>query len=453
MEVSMPKFAKNMSIREINRLKQPGIYAIGHVRGLSVRVNDSGGIAYVYRYRIANHGRSVTIGDKKAITLKDAIAKAHEYSIMRINNKDPFLEKKRLREELLKTIEENKHREIKSDCPTFAIVSSQYIDYKKNSGSFKNNAKGEKTLVSMLINHVSDEVNNKPISEITAEDIRDVLAKIWRTKPSLSRKLVNLLKQIFDWALAMKIYSGSNPASMDGPLKTLMEPFKNDRIEESHFASLDYHELPLFMSLLWEIKTIGALGLMFSILTATRSKAVRYLTWDQLDIKMRVWTIPLENDKSKKHDRIRTIMLSDQAVMVLNTVPKRCKYVFYSSKLTPLSDAVFGKVIKDLNASRKRHGQSMFTDPNIPDENGQPSYVTQHGTARATFKTWAKSDELGNNRRFFDEAVELCLLHIRKDPLKGAYDRSKLEKERQKIMNAWGIFCCSKIPELLNKEK
>ena len=95
----------------------------------------------------------------------------------------------------------------------------------------------------------------------------------------------------------------------------------------------------------------------------------------------------------------------------------------------------------------------MFTDPNIPDENGQPSYITQHGTARATFKTWAKSDELGNNRKFFDEAVELCLLHIRKDPLKGAYDRSKLEKERQKIMNAWGLFCCSKIPELLNKEK
>ena len=84
-----------MSMREINRLKEPGIYAIGHVRGLSVRVNDSGGIAYVYRYRIANHGRSVTIGDKKAITLKDAIAKAHEYSIMRINNKDPFLEKKK----------------------------------------------------------------------------------------------------------------------------------------------------------------------------------------------------------------------------------------------------------------------------------------------------------------------------------------------------------------------
>lgn len=75
--------------------------------------------------------------------------------------------------------------------------------------------------------------------------------------------------------------------------------------------------------------------------------------------------------------------------------------------------------------------------------------ITQHGTARASFKTWAKSDELGNNRKYFDEAVELCLLHDRKDPLKGAYDRSTLERERRKIMNDWGKFCCAKIPELL----
>ncbi len=57
--------------------------------------------------------------------------------------------------------------------------------------------------------------------------------------------------------------------------------------------------------------------------------------------------------------------------------------------------------------------------------------ITVHGTARATFRTWAKDDELGNNRKFDQEAVELCLLHSKNDAYNGAYDRAKLEKERR----------------------
>ena len=55
---------------------------------------------------------------------------------------------------------------------------------------------------------------------------------------------------------------------------------------------------------------------------------------------------------------------------------------------------------------------------------------------------------LRKNHKFVEEAVEMCLLHERKDSLKGAYDCSKLETERRKVMEAWGKYCCSKIPEL-----
>ena len=33
----------------------------------------------------------------------------------------------------------------------------------------------------------------------------------------------------------------------------------------------------------------------------------------------------------------------------------------------------------------------------------------------------------------------------RKDPLKGAYDRSKFEKERKRVMKEWGEYCYSKM--------
>ena len=52
---------------------------------------------------------------------------------------------------------------------------------------------------------------------------------------------------------------------------------------------------------------------------------------------------------------------------------------------------------------------------------------------------------MGNNRRFDQEAVELCLLHSKNDAYDGAYDRAPLAKERRAIMEAWGKYAYSKI--------
>ena len=442
----MPKYARNLTVREINKIKQPGIYAIGHVKGLSLRVNNSGGASYVYRYRIAAISRSITIGNKNSTPLKEAINLALHYSIVRIQGKDPMLEKTRQRQTLISEINQGKRE---AAAQTFSCIANKYLNYRRDSGAFLHNPRAEQTYSSMLVNHVYPHIKNSSISRIGPKDIRDILSKIWRSNPALSSKVLYLLKQIFDWAIAMNIYQDPNPASLEGPLKTLMEPFQTGRAEAGHYASLDYHDIPDFMHDLWKIGTTGAKGLMLSILTATRSKAIRKLTWDQLDLLHNVWEIPLENDKSKKGNRIRTIMLSDAAINLIKSINKRDTLVFPSSKLTPLSDAVFGKVIKDLNAAKMTLGEKPYVDNNILDNNGNPISITQHGTARATFKTWSKSDELGNHKKFDSEAVELCLLHDRKDPLKGAYDRSTLEKERRKIMNEWGKFCCSKIPELI----
>ena len=74
---------------------------------------------------------------------------------------------------------------------------------------------------------------------------------------------------------------------------------------------------------------------------------------------------------------------------------------------------------------------------------GAPRIITAHGTARSTFRTWAKDDMLENNRRFDQEAVELCMLHSKKDAYNGAYDRAPLAKERKLIMEGWGNYCYS----------
>ena len=79
--------------------------------------------------------------------------------------------------------------------------------------------------------------------------------------------------------------------------------------------------------------------------------------------------------------------------------------------------------------------------------------VTPHGCARATFRTWAKDDTIGNNKVFDQEAVELCLLHSKRDVYNGAYDRARLLTERRKIMDAWGKYCISAVREKTSQIK
>lgn len=277
-----------------------------------------------------------------------------------------------------------------------------------------------------------------PINKIKVNNIHEVILPVWKDKIALSNRLITTIKQIFDFAIAKEYVSHNNPALLSGALGQLLAPLKNIRSTSSHYASLDYREIPDFINDLLELNTISSKAYIFSILTATRSKAVRFLAWDQIDIKAKTWEIPLKNDKSKNPDSLRTIILSDQAISILKTMDHVCDYVFYNRQKNHLSDAIFAKCVKTINAKRIIQGRSLLIDKNSLTNRE----ITQHRTARASFKTWSKSFDF--KYRINDDAVELCLLHKRKDPLNGAYDRSKLIEERREIMKIWGEFCFSK---------
>lgn len=69
---------------------------------------------------------------------------------------------------------------------------------------------------------------------------------------------------------------------------------------------------------------------------------------------------------------------------------------------------------------------------------------TQHGIARATFRTWSQDDALGNDLRFDARTAELCLHHKVPDAYNGAYERNSSMIRRREMMEAWAKFCFSK---------
>ena len=234
---------------------------------------------------------------------------------------------------------------------------------------------------------------------------------------------------------------------MSGALGILMEPFQKDRKPKQNHAACAVTELPELMATIHQYDSMSARACEFAILTAARSQAVRLARWEEIDLDNSVWVIPLEHDKIKTPNRDRTIFLSSQAKKLLKQLIRFAEspYVFPSSHGSHFSDVALTMFLRGLHEKRLAQDGVGWVDPIKSAKLKKPCVITLHGTARATFRTWAKDDEIGNNRRFDQEAVEFCLLHSRNDAYNGAYDRAPLAKERHAIMEAWGKYAYSKI--------
>ena len=116
------------------------------------------------------------------------------------------------------------------------------------------------------------------------------------------------------------------------------------------------------------------------------------------------------------------------------------------------SDAVFSNAVKRINeyrtSLRDEDGRPLpkWIDKAESLKRGKEVGITQHGIARATFRTWAQDDSLGNDRRFDARTAELCLHHKVTDAYNGAYERNASMIRRREMMEAWAEYCFSRVP-------
>ena len=439
----MPKVARLLSALEVSNLKI-GTHAIGGVKGLYLRKTHSNAY-YFLRYCDDSGRHDYTLGNQSALSLKEARQKASEALCKLAQGLSPIEERQNIKAEKearKKAIEALKNPPFTS----FEEMALEWVKERALADYWVNNPKGEKETVSILRRHIFPDLGSKDIDKITPEEVRDCLAKIWQTFPSTASKAKTYLFKVFQWSIAMKrCHQVVNPADIRGSLGILLEPYQKNRKESENHSACSIQEIPRLISEIRAYHSISARAVEFGILTGARTKAILRSQWHEFDFDKKVWTIPIENDKVKKKGRDRRIFLSDQAIALLKSLPriKPDVYVFPSQSGSYMSDNALVMFLRGLHEKRLEEDGIGWIDPIKSKEKGKPCHITMHGTSRASFRTWAKNDELGNNRRFDQEAVELCLLHEKQDGYNQAYDRARLEKERRFIMEEWGKYCYS----------
>ena len=395
----MPKKAKELSdkeLRSIVRASKDGWFAVGRVSGLGIQVRGSSASSWILRVVVNGKRRNIGLGGYPEISLSSARTLAASLKEKIRNGIDPIAERKVLKSEA--QLELARQR-------TFKELANEYIN--KRSKDFKSTQQLRK-LEQQMRDYALPVIGNRIISDVTLNDIKTMLLPLWETKTETANRLRIYVSHVFDAAIAQGLYKELNPARWEGGLKTLLPPPAKIRKTEHHKA-LPVENISEFWQQLNQKDWMSAKALQFLILTAARSGEVRKATWDEIDIDNQLWTIPADRMKAGKEHQVP---LSTPATKLLKQMPRECKYIFPSTKLTPLTDVSISK-------APKRIGYE----------------VTAHGF-RSTFKDWARK-----YTNYADDVTELALAHVHSDSTRAAYARDGLVDKRRLLMTDWANFC------------
>jgi len=297
----------------------------GIVPGLSVRVTDAGVKSFTLATRYPGHEHPArrTIGRYGEVSLEQARNTAREWLQLVARGIDPAVEIERQR-----LAEQRKH------AASFAAVVEDFTRDK-----LSRERKGAEVARDLQREFVPI-LGRRPISEITARDIIEIIKPIARRAPYQAHNLLGGVRRLFGWAVDQEAYGiEASPVDRLKPRRIIGE-----RKSRSHTLSDDE------LRALWQVTgemgyPHGAIGRML-LLTGARHREVSEAPWSEMNLGKAIWTIDQARFKSNAE---HVVPLTDDALALLNGLPRfrRGDHVFsttFGEKPTMISDKIKNQI-------------------------------------------------------------------------------------------------------------
>lgn len=394
----MARTVQRLSSRTVTSIKAPGRHADGN--GLYLVVDKSGAKRWVFMSWAG--GRQVETGLGGLASVGLAMARDRAETCRRL------------------VAEGRSAKEFRSSSraqPTFGDFADQVV------ASLEEGWRNDKHIAQwrMTLKVYAAPLRNKPVGNVSTEDVLAVLQPIWLKKSETASRVRGRIEKVLDAAKAKGFRSGENPARWRGHLDHLLP--KRVKLQRGHHPAMPWAQVPAFMSRLRESASVGARALEFVILTAARSGEVLQskrgnkifgAAWAEIDERQQIWTVPGNRMKAGKDHRVP---LSPRALEILAEMEKlrTCEFIFPGvDGKKPLSNMALEAILRRMDL--------------------KPA-VTVHGF-RSSFRDWA-----GEATDFPRELAEAALAHTVGDPVERAYRRGDALLKRREMMNAWYNYC------------
>jgi integrase len=382
-----------LTAKEVLAAKEPGRYADGG--NLYLQVSPTGARSWLFMYRLAGRQREMGLGS----------AAAHAVSLQEARNRAAAARKQV--EAKIDPLDARRAAEAaaKAHSITFGAFADEYVSsHKPGWRNEKHAAQWEMTLGEAYC----ASIRGRPIGSIGVDDVLGILSPIWQKVPETARRVRMRIERVLDAANVKGLRSGDNPARWRGHLDHLLP--KHPRSSKGHHGALAFQKMPQFMASLGQLNSISARALEFLVLTSTRTGEAIGATWNEINFKDKIWTIPAERMKAGREHRIP---LSTAAIKVLEAVKgKDALWVFPGLMPDkPLSNMAMLMLLKGMGYDETVHG------------------------FRSTFTDWASECT-----SFPSEVIKMAKAHAIEDKTEAAYRRGDLFEKRRKLMEAWGSF-------------
>lgn len=437
----MPKIAKKLSHLEVTRINTPGHHAVGGVSGLLLQVTKSGAKSWILRTVVGKVRRDIGLGSFTSISLADAREAALKKKAEIAEGKDPVLENKRNKAQAGKAQDE---------FITFKEAARQWHALK--SKDYKN-AKHADQVINTLTEYAFPIIGDMHAADIETPHVLQVLThnSLWERKTETATRVRQRIEAVLGWCTVKGYRKGDNPARWQTHLSEVLTKPSTTKQEDGkggHQPALPVEQVNEFIREIRNHQSVTAKALEFIILTAARAGMVIKtanspgMTWDEVDLKNKVWTIPAwrmkgvkENAKESIHDH--PIPLSDEALELLESLPRfeNNPYVFtLNNKLrSAITDTTLRVMIRSINDARKQRGLNEFVDPKQDNK-----IITIHGF-RSVFRDWCSE-----STDYDHDVIEMAMAHQINNKVVAAYLRSKNPEKRRPLMQDWSDYIYGK---------
>ena len=266
--------------------------------GFGLKITPKGRKVFIVLYRTGGAGSKLckyTIGPYGRVTLHQARVAAQKVFTAKLEGRDPAAEKREARRRIVADRVED----------LLDAFISQRLSQNRSGGEISR----------LLRREFGRPWAGRSIHEISKRDVVEVISAIeQRGAPVAANKALKSIKTFLRWCVGRAILDQSPAEGVPLPAKEVAR----DRV-------LDDKELA--QVILAARKMGGPYGGIVELLALTgqRREEVARLTWEELDLVQRVWTIPKSRSKNAK---AHVVHLSDQSVALLKRADQRGALVF-----------------------------------------------------------------------------------------------------------------------------
>jgi len=370
---------------------KPGVHSDG--KGLLLRVTPLGSKSWVLRVQHEGRRRDFGLGSVDWVSLADARAEAARLRADIKRGNEPITRCTKREQQAARIV-----------VPSFELAARQCYAALESGWDDKR----KKNWLTSLENHIFPHIGKKPVDIVDSALVRDALAPIWLKIPDTSRRILQRITAVLDYAHIQ------NWRPDETSLRTVVKGLPRQTDRGSHFEAMDYAAVPTFVQrLIDEPATVSRDALRFLIYTAARSNEVRGATWPEIDLEKGIWSIPAERMKARIAHQVP---LSPPAVALLRpywTARRSDDALVFSVKGTkPLSDMTLTRALRTMGVAD----------------------ATVHGF-RSSFTDW--SSECTNYPK---EVADKALAHQVPDQVEAAYRRTVFFDKRRKLMTLWANY-------------